>query len=360
MSLPGLLDLHRELVECPSLSGGEEAIATLVEGRLGSLPARVERIGNNVLARAGSGPSILLNSHLDTVPPTDAWTRQPYRLTVEGERLYGLGANDAKASVAAMMKVFERVALGGGPAEIFLLLVSEEETGGGGMQAAWPAVKALEGAPRAAVVGEPTGLDVAVAQKGLLILELIAEGDVCHSANAAALGARNAIRILAEDIAALDNPDLGEPHPVLGAPSLEPTVLRGGERRNMLPARASCYLDLRTVPGLPHAELVRRVESRVKSRVRVHSDRFPPRQTGIEEAVVRAALAARPGAAPYGSRTLSDWVYLDIPAVKMGPGRTERSHTPDEFVLASELEAGLAAYTALVDGYARLAAREHR
>ncbi|MEZ5975983.1 MAG: M20/M25/M40 family metallo-hydrolase [Planctomycetota bacterium] len=352
MALPDLFELHRELVQCRSESHSEGAIADLVEGWLRGLGAVVERFGDNVIARAGRGPHLLLNSHLDTVPATPSWTRDPWMCEREGERIYGLGSNDAKASVAAMMKVFEQVVRDGGPAEVTLLLVPEEETGGKGMEVAWPHLAAGSNAPLAAVVGEPTGLDIAVAQKGLLILELIAEGDACHSANADALEARNAIRGIARDIVALDGVDLGPEHPVLGAVTLQPTVLRAGERRNQLPAEASVYLDLRTHPDADPETLAAAVQARVASRVRVHSSRLRSRATDPGAAIVLAARDAAPDARVYGSRTLSDWAYLTIPAVKVGPGRTERSHTADEFVLASELEDGVAFYSRLIHAFA--------
>jgi acetylornithine deacetylase len=355
LSLPDLLDLHRQLVECPSISGEERAIADLVEGMLRTLPAEVERIGNNVLAVAGQGPRMLLNSHLDTVPAHQGWTRAPWNAVREEGRIYGLGSNDAKASVAAMMKAFEQVCFQGGPAQVVLLLVSEEETGGGGMQVAWPHVKQRGLLPEGGVVGEPTGLDVALSQRGLLILEMIASGDACHSANASELKARNPIRQLARDVVALEGIDLGPPHPILGSTTLEPTVITGGERRNMIPGKASVYLDLRTEPDLGHDELIRRVSDRVESHIRVHSNRFFPKSCSRDERIAQAAALARPQAKFYGSRTLSDWVYLDIPAIKVGPGRTERSHTPDEFVLESELFEGVDFYRDLVSAFAQSA-----
>ncbi|HPF15590.1 MAG TPA: M20/M25/M40 family metallo-hydrolase, partial [Planctomycetota bacterium] len=211
--------------------------------------------------------------------------------------------------------------------------------------------------PLAAVVGEPTGLDLAIAQKGLLILELIAEGDACHSANADAQGARNPIRQLARDLVALEGIDLGASHGRLGVTTLQPTVLAAGERRNMVPPTASAYLDLRTHPGCDPEELIARVEQRVEARVRVHSNRLQARECPEDAAIAQAAMAASPGCRVYGSRTLSDWAYLTIPAVKIGPGRTERSHTSDEFVLVSELEAGAAFYQRLIREFALRAKR---
>ncbi|MEZ6021498.1 MAG: M20/M25/M40 family metallo-hydrolase [Planctomycetota bacterium] len=162
MALPDLFELHRELVQCRSESHSEGAIADLVEGWLRGLGAVVERFGDNVIARAGRGPHLLLNSHLDTVPATPSWTRDPWMCEREGERIYGLGSNDAKASVAAMMKVFEQVVRDGGPASDALLLVPG--TGGKGMEVAWAApgggLKC-----RWRPWWKPTGLDIAVAQK---------------------------------------------------------------------------------------------------------------------------------------------------------------------------------------------------
>ncbi len=351
MKWPNLLDLHRELVSCPSVSKEEGPIADLVEDLLRKTGASVERSGNNVIATAGQGPSILLNSHLDTVPAQEAWTRDPWEWAQEGERIYGLGSNDAKASVACMMIAFDSIVKRGGPVQATLLLVPDEETGGGGMQVIWPELLTRGLAPPAAVIGEPTGLDVAIAQKGLLILELIARGDACHSANADALKAKNPVALLAHSLVALEQVDLGAEHAILGATTMQPTVLSGGAARNMVPDVASAYLDLRTHPEMSHGELIRRVKQQVDCEVRVHSNRFHPKGTGIDSAVVQAARVARPQAKTYGSRTLSDWAYIDVPAVKVGPGRTERSHTPDEFVLESELKDGVDFYQRLVECY---------
>ena len=355
MNLPDLLELHRLLVECPSVSHEEEAIADLVEDLLRSTAASVERLGNNILAHAGKGPRLLLNSHLDTVPATDQWARDPHRWIREDDRIYGLGSNDAKASVACMMFAFQEIARNGGPVEATLMLVPEEETGGEGTQKAWPYLKGSGRGPKAAIVGEPTGLDLATSQKGLLILELIAEGDAWHSANAQADGAKNPIRQLARDLVRLEGLDLGPDHPQLGPATLEPTVLSAGEQRNMVPGTASAYLDIRTGPNVAHEDIIHHAEALVSSRLRVHSNRFFPRETPARSLLLEAAKTARPKAKRYASRTLSDWVYLDIPAIKVGPGRTERSHTPDEFVLVQELEEGVAFYRDLMTAYSALA-----
>lgn len=349
--MSALTRLHRELVSTPSVSGTEGALADQVQARLAGNGV-VERIGDNVIARKGSGPLVLLCSHLDTVPANDGWTREPWEVVDEDGRIYGLGSNDAKASVAAMIAAYEAFPEDAG-LSVALLLAAFEETGGDGVELAWPQLRDAGWSPAGVVVGEPTGLDIAVAQKGMLFLELHAHGDACHSANATALGAVNPIATLAKDLVALDGLELGPTDPDLGSTTLQPTVLRAGEARNQVPATAFCHLDLRTVPSTPHADLVQRVQAAVSAEVRVRSDRLIPTRCEPDAAILAAARKARPSSRTYGSPTMSDMVFFDgFPAIKCGPGQSARSHRPDEFVLRSELEEGAAFYQALLHAFA--------
>lgn len=175
----------------------------------------------------------------------------------------------------------------------------------------------------------------------------------CHAANAAALGAANAARRLAHDLVALEGVDFGPPHPRLGPVTVEPTQLRAGTARNVVPGEATALLDVRTTPGLHGRGLVERLEAVVTGEVRVLSERLRPRETPEASPLVDAAREASPEARLFGSSTLSDLVFLEgIPAVKCGPGRTERSHTPDEYVLESEILDGARFYTRLVRAWA--------
>lgn len=349
-----LLALHREIVGIPSVSGEEGPLCDALEGRLRETGIRTWRFGNNLLALHGRGPVLCLNTHLDTVPPSPAWTRPPHEVQVAEGRVYGLGSNDAKASVAAMCAAFLRCREGAASERVSLLLClsAQEEIGGKGTEAVVPELAALGIAPAAVVVGEPTALDIAVWQKGLLLLELEEEGRVCHAAHARALGATNAIRSLALDLAAMDGVNLGPIHPYLGSVTLEPTVLQGGTARNMIPGRAACVLDIRTVPGMPSGDLVQRLQSAVSGRLRVLSDRLEPCEIAPDHPLVRAALASRPESRMIGSRGVSDLVFFrGIPGIKVGPGQTERSHTPDEFVLESEIVEAAGFYERLVQAW---------
>ena len=200
-----------------------------------------------------------------------------------------------------------------------------------------------------AIVGEPTGLDLAVAQKGLLVLELVARGEAAHAAHARALGAPNAIIALARDVAAIADLPPGPLDPYLGRATVEPTVVSGGSARNVVPAEARVVLDCRTVPAEPPAALLERLRAAVASELVVLSDRLVPVATDASSALVAAALRARPAARLYGSATLSDLTFFrGIPALKVGPGESERSHRPDEFVFEDEIVAGAEFYERLL------------
>lgn len=350
-----ILALHRRLVATPSVSGTEAVIADFAASWLAERGIHAERVGESLLATRGEGPFVLFNTHLDTVPPQEGWSADPWTPHVAEGRVIGLGANDAKASAAAMMAAFVALAHEPLPFGLALALVEGEETRSLGTQQVLAHLAATGRELSAAVVGEPTGLEVAVAQKGLLVLELTARGEACHAAHAARLGAKNAARLLARDLVALEGLDLKPAHPVLGPTTLEPTVVRAGEARNAVPATATAILDGRTTPALDPEEVVARVRRTVAGEVRVLSSRLKPRDIALDAAPVRAALLARPGATTFGSATLSDWSLLDgVPAIKCGPGETERSHTADEFVCEHEILAGARFYRDWVRALAQL------
>jgi acetylornithine deacetylase len=339
------------LVATASPSGSEKEIADFVVALLAEWRIDCERIGHTVVATVsrGSGPRFLLNSHLDTVPVGNGWTREPLRAEWEGERLYGRGSNDAKASVAAMLCALRAFAEApaDAPGTVQLALTECEETVNAGM------TKVLEklGPPDGAVTGEPTGLEVIRAQAGLAVLTAEWRGRSCHAAHVARVEHVNALLSAAADVAntapwlALD----GE-HPLLGRSTIATTVLRSGERHNVVPDRAEALFDARLSPlhsAADAADLLRRKMPRAT--VAIRSARLQPFETSEDHPLVRAALRAAGRPRAIGSSTLSDMALLQgVPAVKCGPGETARSHTPDEFVLAGELEAGVAFYRRFV------------
>jgi acetylornithine deacetylase len=343
-----LLALHREIVAIPSVSGNEDQLCTFLCNWLAAKGVKTERLGNTLYAVTGtSGPLVCFNSHLDTVPPAAGKVAGDIDVSKPGV-VTGLGSNDAKASVAAMIAAFLR--LRETSAHIVLTLVDREETGGRGAEALMPELRARGLWPDFAIIGEPTNLDIAIAQKGLLILELVAKGEACHAAHRHALGVDNAIRNIARDLTAIDDAltagVLGKPHPLLGEITVEPTMINGGTARNVNPASANCFFDIRVNPTPTPAEITERLRKYVKNgELKIFSERLQPYEVDSEHpfvaAALRAARAVNSEAKTFGSRGLSDLVFFrGIPAVKAGPGITERSHTPDEFVLESEIIKG--------------------
>lgn len=332
-----VLTLHRDLVSIRSVSGEEAAIADYVESVLRPSGADVERVGNSVLARAGSGSCLCLNSHLDTVPAQDGWTSDPWTPVVRDGRVTGLGANDAKASAAALMVAFLQAVADGPPCELLLMLVEGEETLGVGTQ---KCLAHLGQKPDAAIVGEPTSLASAVGQYGLLIANLIAHGEACHAAHAKSLGRKNPIWTLARDLAALELVDWAES-------SLQPTALTGAQAKNQVPGTASTTLDIRLEPTLTPEAVVARIREVVESEVVVHSDRLRP--YACPDAAKLLGCVPEPH---FVSRTMSDLVFFQgIPAVKIGPGETGRSHTVDEYVMESEILLGVQVYGQIIERY---------
>lgn len=341
-------EIHQLLVETPSLSHQETQIADLVESLLKGY--KTERILNNVIAWRGEGRRVLLNSHLDTVPKNDSWTRDPYDVQTIDGKIFGLGSNDAKASGAAMLHTFLNHE---GPGEICLTLVQEEETGGKGTEHIWPWLQSEGWIPDGIVVGEPTELQIGIAQKGLMILELVARGDACHAANAKKLNAINPIFELAETLTKLRDIDLGT-HPDLGPSTIQPTQLTGAKIHNQVPGEAIAVLDIRTVPGRSHREIIDEIKGKIPIEVRERSTRLEPYSCDPAADIVKAAQRA--GAKnPFASPTMSDQVFFKgFPAIKCGPGVSARSHSADEYVLESELTEGAEFYRRLINEFATM------
>lgn len=340
-----------------SVSKEERALADLIEGELRGAGLTVARQDNNLWATLGDAerPRLLLNSHLDTVPPSQGWTGDPWTARFEERegRLTGLGANDAKGCVTALIEAVLRwkarmergERLGGA---IVLALTAEEETSGNGLGTVLERLKPID----AGIVGEPTDLVPMTAQRGLLIVKGVARGRTAHPGNTPPERAENAIMVAAEDLVRLREFDWGPAHPLLGRCHANVTVIQGGVARNVIPDACEFFLDVRTTPLEAHATLFERLRAFCKSELVIHSQRLVPVQTDERERIVRAVCAALPGTRPTGSPTMSDMVYLaGIPAVKIGPGQSPRSHTPDEFILAAELAAGADAYERIIGQY---------
>lgn len=329
-------------------------MAALVEQRARGwdLPVVRDAAGVSVrLAGKAPGRTLALVSHLDVVPPGSGWIRDPFTPVIEGGQLFGRGSGDAKASVAAMLTAAHDVAARGGPrrGDLLLLFGLGEETRNTSM----PDLVARAGPVDAAVVGEPTDLDFAIAQRGLMMIDLVARGDQRHAGRVADDGPfTNALTALARDLVRLDDLFQDRPHPILNHPTVTPTMVTAGVSRNVTPPSAKAVLDVRSTPRWSHAELADRLRATLESEVVVTSDRLVPCETPADSMLLPLCAALRPAARRYGSPTCSDWVFLrHVDAVKCGPGTSRRSHTPDECVDLEQVTAARRFYADLAGEY---------
>jgi acetylornithine deacetylase len=347
--------LLRELVRIPSVSGDEAAVQSAVLAWLGAhrVPARAE--GRNVVAvlepRGGDVPAsrrgLLLCSHYDVVPVGPGWTREPWDGALEGGRVFGRGSNDAKASVVAMMAAMAGAVDAPRRARVVGAFVCDEETGGKGLEAIREGLPAFD----SAVVGEPTGLDVCPAQRGLLRALVHETGRSCHASRP--WEGVNAVEAAARDVLAIQAIEMREEHPLLGRATLVATMIAGGTKPNVVPGECVVTLDGRSTPAWDNARMTAALRAAVKGRVEVKSERFAPIETSPDAEIVRVAKAASPTGRVRGFGGVSDLYHVrEVPGVVMGPGTSEQSHAPDESVAVEQVLAAARAYGEIVRAYA--------
>jgi acetylornithine deacetylase len=336
-----VVELTRALVRIPSVSGSEQGCVELLRERLGGATVA----GRNVFAVRGSGPdTLLLNSHTDTVPASPEWTIDPHSGDVRDGKVQGLGANDAKGPLSALVCAFLRARV---PSRGRLVLAAtcDEETGGEGLGTLRP----LLGAVSASIIGEPTALSVCSCQRGLLRLRLVARGKRAHAARP--WQGENAIEKAARDILRLKAMDLPT-HPLLGPATLQVTMIRGGVRTNVVPPECVLEVDARTLPELDNQALRDRVSGLVESEVELVSERIAPVDTPRGARIVAAALAAAGQDAPCAFGGVSDLFHVrDAPGIVLGPGRSEQSHAADEWIDVEQLERAVEVYGATIERY---------
>jgi acetylornithine deacetylase len=344
------LDLLRSIVRIPSVSGEEAACRDHLAGWLGDHGVRAWTSGRNVLGvvegEEPEGPGLLWLTHVDVVPVGPGWTRDPWDGALEGGRVHGRGANDAKASVAAMAAAaaaLDRRAIRG---RLALALVCDEETGGEGIEACAGELPPYD----ASVVGEPTELDVCPGQRGLLRAGVVVRGRACHASRP--WEGSNAIEAAARDVLAIQGLDLGAPDDLLGPPTLQVTRIAGGTRANVLPGECTLELDGRPTPGCDNEVLLARLREAVAGEVVVRSDRFRPVRTPPGARIVRLAADASPSGRVRGFGGVSDLHHVrHVPGVVMGPGTSAASHAPDEWVAVEQVEAAVKAYGSIARSF---------
>jgi acetylornithine deacetylase len=341
----GIVQRLAEFVAIPTVSGQEGRLADRIAEICGEAGVPGARRGRNVLAARGEGsPCLLLNSHLDTVPPVEGWSADPWTPRVEGERLVGLGSNDAKASVAAMLEAFLAAPL---PPRGRLLYAAtcDEETGGDGLEKL-----VADLAFDAAIIGEPNGFAVAVSQKGLVKLKLTAGGRAGHAARPHL--ADNAILRASRDALAIEGLEFPVEDPWLGKPTAAVTMIAGGIKSNVVPDRCELTVDARTIGGFDNDAMIAAVRGAVSSQVEVLSARLKPVSGDPASRIARAALAATGASGVTGFASVSDLAHVGgKPAIVFGPGSPGESHRADESIAIESLLAAPGIYARTIANY---------
>ena len=337
------VDLLKRLIATPSISREEAAAADIVEEELRRYGFAPRREGNNVWAVSPgfdeSQPTLLLNAHIDTVRPTDSWTRDPFTPTIEGDRLYGLGSNDCGGGLVTLMQMFRKAADSRQGNIIFLATAEEEVSGQGGAR------HVLKLLPRvdAAIVGEPTAMQPAVAERGLLVLNVTAHGRSGHAARGEGV---NAIYKAMDDLQWLRNYRFDRVSPMLGETRMQVTQIDAGTQHNVVPDTCRMVVDVRTNELYSNKEVYELVAAHLASDVQPRSLDLNSSRIDDSHPLVQRCLQM--GLKPFGSPTLSDQSLMPWPSLKMGPGDSARSHTADEYICLSEIRQALHIYDQLI------------
>lgn len=341
------VDLLRELIATPSVSRDERAASDKVEAYLKSKGVNVRRHGNNLWAIAegydDSYPTLLLNSHIDTVKPVAGWTQNPFVPTEKDGRLYGLGSNDAGASLVSLIAAFIYMNTRQRDYNLILAVSAEEEVSGcNGLESIIPMLPPVA----LALVGEPTGMNPAVAEKGLMVLDGIVTGVSGHAARNEGINAiYNALPVI-DTLRTLQLPRIS---PLLGPVKISVTQIEAGTQHNVVPDSCRIVVDVRSTDCYTNEETLALIKQAVPGcTLTPRSTRLNP--SGIDTSHALVQRFAMAGGIPYGSPTLSDQALMPWPSFKIGPGDSARSHTADEFIAIDEIRQALVLYIKALDG----------
>ena len=338
--------LLRRLVATPSVSRDEARTGDLLHAFLAERGAAPERLHNNVWARsagfAPARPTLLLNSHIDTVKPVNGWRKAPFNAVEENGKIYGLGSNDAGASVVGLLQVFLQLCRTTQAYNLIFLASCEEEVSGkGGIESVLPQLPPIQ----FAIVGEPTEMQPAIAEKGLMVLDVTAYG---RSGHAARNEGDNAIYKVLDDIAWFRDYRFPKESPFLGPVKMSVTMANAGTQHNVIPDRCTFVVDIRSNECYTNQELFDEIRKHISCEAKARSFRLGSSHVSPDHPLVRKAVAL--GRVPFGSPTLSDQALMPFPSMKMGPGKSSRSHTADEFIFVKEIEEAITLYLELLDG----------
>ena len=318
------VELLCRLIEVPRISREEQAAADLLQDYMqGELGLEVKRMGNNLWSQQPNfdpeKQTLLLNAHIDTVKPVAGWQRNPFKATREGSRIYGLGSNDDGASLVSLLHVFAALKEGKTLYNLVFLASAEEEVSGkGGIESVLPLLPKID----VALVGEPTGMQPAIAEKGLMVLDVTAHGKAGHAARNEG---ENAIYKALEDIEWFRSYKFEKVSPLLGPVKMTVTIVNAGTQHNVVPDTCTFTVDVRSNECYTNRELFDEIGKNVKSEVQARSFRLG--SSSIDENHPLVQKIVELGGKPFGSPTLSDQALMSFPSLKLGPGESSRSHS---------------------------------
>ena len=341
------IDILKGMISRPSFSRDEGLVADFLQQTWEKAGYKVNRSGNNLWLIAPGfdieKPTLLLNSHVDTVKPASGWTRDPFTPEeTDEERLYGLGSNDAGASVVSLYECFRVLSEKEQPYNLIFLASCEEEVSGkNGLESVLPKLPPIA----FAVVGEPTGMQPAVAEKGLMVLDCVSIGKSGHAARNEGI---NAIYLAMKDMEWFHTYQFPEKSDFLGPVKMSVTMIHAGTQHNVVPDRCEFTVDIRTNEFYSNERLFELIKQQVGCEVKARSFRLNSTRTDMNHPFVQRALLL--GKTPFGSPTLSDQALMPFPSVKMGPGDSARSHAADEYIELMEIREAIDTYVRLLDG----------
>lgn len=340
------ISLLSHLIATPSVSRDERRAADIMEEELTRCGFTPHREANNVWAigpcQREDRPTLLLNAHIDTVKPVASYTRNPYEPSLEDGTLYGLGSNDCGGGLVSLLQVFRELSASDRcPYNLVYLASAEEEVSGkDGISRALPLLPHID----VAIVGEPTGMQPAVAEKGLMVVDITAHGKSGHAARNEGV---NAIYEALDDLCWIRSHRFDRVSQFLGPTKMQATVVNAGTQHNVVPDECKIVVDVRTNELYTNEEVFDIISSHCKSECRARSFRLHSSRIDLHHPLVERCVAL--GLQPFGSPTLSDQALMPFASLKLGPGQSARSHSANEYIKVSEIEHAIGLYLRLLE-----------
>lgn len=339
-------DLLIKMVSIPSVSREEKEVADFLEKVLSDYGLNPHRNGHNIWSICPtydpSKPTLLLNAHIDTVKPTSSWTISPFSPVIEDGKLYGLGTNDDGASVVSLLQVYHQIILSPQQYNIVFLASCEEEVSGkNGIEQVLPLLPHID----VALVGEPTGMQPAIAEKGLMVIDVTAHG---KSGHAARNEGENAIYKALDDIKWFRQFHFDKESPLLGPVKMSVTIIQAGTQHNVIPDQCKFTVDVRSNEFYSNEEIFKIICNHIQGEAQARSFRLNSSHITEDHPLVKRAIEL--GRIPFGSPTLSDQALMKFPSLKMGPGQSSRSHTANEYIELNEIKEAITLYYNILNG----------